>query len=95
MVACLAPLIVNPPNVSRHSRSQDIGIAFLSHVLFIICLLFSISESVLDSVLHILRKWLSEYKELQVLVVPPLYRGTPSNFSDDVAVSMVFDIFLI
>lgn len=51
---------------------------------------FLILESLVESVLHILRKWLSEYKELRVLVVPPVYRGTPERFSDDIATAMVF-----
>lgn len=51
--------------------------------------MFFNSESQVEAVLRILRRWLSEYKEMRILIVPPLYRGIPANFSDDIAVSMV------
>lgn len=39
--------------------------------------------------LRILRRWLSEYKDLRVLVVPPIFRGTPEKFGDDIATALV------
>jgi len=47
----------------------------------------------MDSVLRLLRRWLSEYKDLRVLIVPPLFRGVPATFGDDVAAAMVFGLF--
>jgi len=58
VVACLAPMIVDPPNVSRHSRVRDIGLDYFITTLvttFIDLGVHCFAESQVEAVLRILR----------------------------------------